>query len=157
VHVDTALLKRIYALILIEHGSRRVHLLRIIANPDGARTTQAARNLLVDLEDHANSFKFVIRHQGGQFADTFDAILADAGIRVIKSPPRAPRANAICERMIGTLRRELLDRILILGEHHPRLVLTEFLAHYNAVRPHRSLAQSAPAKPRPRRQNQSIS
>ena len=146
VHVDTVLLKRIYALILIEHGSRRVHLLGISANPDGAWTTQAARNMLMDLGERAHSFKFMVRDRGGQFTEAFDAVLADAGIRVIKSPPRAPRANAICERMIGTLRRELFDRILILGERHLRLVLTEFLAHYNGIRPHRTLNQLSPSQ-----------
>jgi hypothetical protein len=144
VHVDTVLLKRIYALIVIEHGSRRVHLVGISANPDGAWTTQAARNMLMGLGERVSSFAFMIRDWGGQFTDAFDAVLADGGIRVIKSPPQAPRANAVCERMIGTLRRELLDRTLILGERHLRLVLTEFLAHYNGVRPHRSLGQLSP-------------
>ena len=99
---NTVLLKRIHALILIEHGSRRVHLLGVTANPNGAWTTQAARNLLMGLGERASSFKFMIRDRGGQFTDAFDAALADACIRVIKSPPQAPRANAICERMIGT-------------------------------------------------------
>ena len=146
VHVDTVLLKRIYALILIEQRSRRVHLLGISANPDGAWTAQAARNLLMDLGERASSFKFMIRDRGGQFTEVFDAVLAGAGIRVLKSPPQAPRANAICERMIGTLRRELFDRILILGERHLRLVLTELLAHYNAVRPQRALRQLSPSQ-----------
>lgn len=77
---------------------------------------------------------------------SFDAALADAGIRVLKSPPQAPRANAFCERMIGTLRRELFERTLILGESHLRLVLTELLAHYNTVRPHRALGQLSPSQ-----------
>ena len=144
VHIDTVLLKRIYALVLIEHGTRRVHLLGITINPDGAWSTQAARNMLMDLGERAKGFKFMIRDRGGQFTDAFDAVLADAGIRVIKSPPQAPRANAICERMIGTLRRELLDRTLILGERHLCRVLDEFLAHYSETRPHRALGQLNP-------------
>lgn len=144
VHIDTVLLKRIYALILIEHGTRRVHLLGTTTNPDGAWTTQAARNLLMDLGDRADTAKFMIRDRGGQFTTDFDAVLADAGIRVIKSPPAAPKANAICERMIGTLRRELFDRTLILGERHLRQVLHEYLAHYNTARPHRALGQVSP-------------
>jgi putative transposase len=84
------------------------------------------------------------RDRGGQFTEAFDAVLADAGIRVIKSPPQAPRAHALCERMIGTLRRELFDRILILGERHLRLLLQQFLAHYNGIRPHRALRQRSP-------------
>jgi putative transposase len=94
------LLKRVYALILIEHGTRRVHLLGVRADPDGQWTTQAARNLVMDLGERANRFKFMIRDRGGQFTSDFDAVLADAGIRVVKSPPQAPRANAVCERMI---------------------------------------------------------
>jgi transposase InsO family protein len=135
VHVDTVLLKRVYAQILIEHGTRRVHLLGVSANPDGAWTAQAARNLVMDLGERANRFKFVIRDRGGQFTSDFDAVLADAGIRVIKSPPQAPRANAVCERMIGTLRRELFDQILIYGKAHLRRFLGEYLTHYNGARP----------------------
>ena len=154
VHVDTVPLTRIYALILIEHGTRRVHLLGVSANPDGAWTTQAARNLLMDLGERANRHKFMIRDRGGQFTSDFDTVLADAGIRVIKSPPQAPRANAVCERMIGTLRRELLDKILIHGETHLRQVVDEYLTHYNTARPHRTLrqpsshqAETVPPKP----------
>ena len=145
VHVDTVLLKkRIYVLILVEHGTRRAHLLGITAHPDAAWTAQAARNLLMELGECAQRFKFVIRDRAGQFSDAFDAVLADVGICVIKSPPAAPRANAVCERMVGTLRHELLDRTLILGEHHLRRVLIGYLAHYNTVRPHRTLGQLSP-------------
>jgi putative transposase len=78
--------------------------------------------------------------------DSFDAVFRAEGIRILASPPQAPRANAICERIIGTLRRELLDQMLIANEHHLRQVLTEYLAHYNAARPHRALGQLAPAQ-----------
>ena len=146
VHVDTVLLRRIYALIVIEHGTRRVHLAGITANPDGAWTTQAARNFLMDLGPRATSIKFLIRDRAGQFTASFDALFTADGIRILASPPQAPRANAICERMIGTLRREILDRVLIVNEHHLRRVLTEYLGHYNTARPHRSLGQLAPAQ-----------
>ena len=146
VHVDTVLLRRIYALIVIEHGTRRVHLAGITANPDAAWTTQAARNLLMDLGKRAASIKFLIRDRAGQFADCFDAVFTADGIRILASPPQAPRANATCERVIGTLRRELLDRLLIVNEHHLRQVLTEYLLHYNTARPHRGLGQLAPAQ-----------
>jgi len=129
VHVDTVLLRRVYALIVIEHGTRRAHLAGITANPDGSWTTQAARNLLMDLGHRAATVKFLIRDRAGQFTSSFDAVLAAEGIRVLASPPQAPRANAICERVIGTLRRELLDRLLIVNEHHLRQVLTEYLLH----------------------------
>jgi len=118
VHVDTVLLRRIYALIVIEHGTRHVHLAGITANPDGAWTTQAARNILIDLGQRATSVKFLIRDRAGQFTGAFDAVFTAEGIRILASSPQAPRANAICERIIGTLRRELFDRLLIVNEHH---------------------------------------
>jgi putative transposase len=144
VHVDTVLLRRLYALIIIEHGTRRIHLAGITANPDGAWTTQVARNFLMDLGQRTTSVKFLIRDRAGQFTDSFDAVFTADGIRILASPPQAPRANAICERMIGTLRREVLDRLLIVNEHHLRQVLTEYLLHYNRARPHRALDQLAP-------------
>jgi putative transposase len=146
VHVDTVVLRRIYALIVIEHDTRRVRLAGITANPDGAWTTQAARNLLMDLGQRAASVKFLIRDRAGQFTDAFDAVFTAEGIRILASPPQAPKANAICERVIGTLRRELLDRLLIVNEHHLRRVLTEYLLHYNTGRPHRALGQLGPAQ-----------
>jgi putative transposase len=130
VHVDTVLLRRIYALVVIEHGTRRAHLAGITANPDGAWTTQAARNFLMDLGPLAAAVKFLIRDRAGQFTSCFDAVFTAEGIRILASPPQAPRANATCERMIGTLRREL----------------TEYLLHYNIARPHRSPGQLAPAQ-----------
>jgi transposase InsO family protein len=146
VHVDTVLLRRLYVLIVIEHGTRRVHLAGITANPDGAWTAQAARNFLMDLGARVTLVKFLIRDRAGQFTSSFDAVFTAAGIRILASPPQAPRANAICERMIGTLRRELFDRSLIVNERHLRQVLTEYLRHYNAARPHRALGQVAPAQ-----------
>jgi transposase InsO family protein len=146
VHVDTVLLRRIYALIVIEHGTRRVHLAGITSNPDGAWTTQAARNLLMDLGQRTASVKFLIRDRAGQFTDSFDAVFTADGIRILASPPQTPRAPAICERVIGTLRREVFDRLLIVHEHHLRLLLTEYLRHYNTARPHRALGQLAPAQ-----------
>src|SRR5438874_8914367 len=98
VHVDTVLLRRLYALIVIEHGTRRVHLAGITAHPDGAWTTQAARNVLMDLGQRAASVKFLIRDRAGQFTSSFDAVFQADGIRILASPPQAPRANAICER-----------------------------------------------------------
>jgi hypothetical protein len=146
VHVDTVLLRRIYALIVIEHSSRPVHLAGITPSPDGAWTTQAARNLLMDPGQLTASVKFLIRDRAGQFTSSFDAVFTAESIRILASPPQAPRANAICERMVGTLRREVFDRLLIVNEHHLRQVLTEYLRHYNTARPHRSLGQLAPAQ-----------
>ena len=146
VHVDTVSLRRIYALIIIEHDTRRTHLAGITAHPDGSWTTQAARNFLMDFGHRAASVKFLIRDRAGQFTESFDAVFTAEGVKVLPSPPRAPRANAVCERMIGTLRRELLDRVLIVNEHHLRQVLTGYLIHYNTARPHRALGQLPPAQ-----------
>ena len=100
----------------------------------------------MDLGQRAASVKFLIRDRAGQFTGSFDAVFTAAGIRILASPPQAPRANAICERIIGTLRRELFDRLLIVHEHHLRRVLTEYLRHYTAARPHRALGQLAPVQ-----------
>jgi hypothetical protein len=146
VHIDTVLLKRLYALVLIEHGTRRAHLLGVTAHPTGAWTVQAARNALMDLElgERDAPVKYLIRDRDARFTADFDAVFEAEDIGILRSPVRAPRANAICERLIGTLRRELLDKILILHEEHVRRVLTEWLRHYAHGRPHRSVGQLTP-------------
>jgi putative transposase len=145
-HVDTILLRRIYVLIAVEHGSRRVHLVGVSAHPTGAWTTQAGRNLMMDLADRVSTIKFLLRDRDSRFTRAFDAVFAADDIQILTSPPAAPRANAICERLIGTLRRELLDRVLVVNERHLRQILTVYLHHFNAARPHRTLAQLAPAQ-----------
>ena len=146
VHIDTVLLKRVYGLILIEHDTRRTHLLGVSAHPTGAWTTQAARNALMDLglDNRAEPVKYLIRDRDSRYTTDFDAIFETEGIQILQSPVRAPRATAICERMIGTLRRELLDHVLIVHEQHAQRVLTEWLHHYAHGRPHRSLEQLTP-------------
>jgi putative transposase len=138
-HVDCAVtLQRLYCLFVIEVGSRVVHILGVTASPDGPWTTQQARNLLMDMGDRAADFRYLVRDRAGQFTEAFDAVLADAGIKAVKIPPRSPRANAYAERFVLTARTELTDRILIFGERHLRTVLAEYEAHYNGRRPHRS-------------------
>lgn len=138
-HVDCAVtLQRVYVFFVLEVGSRYVHLLGATTNPNGAWTTQQARNLLIDLGDRATQFRFLIRDRAGQFTASFDAALTDAGIRVVKTPPRCPQANCFAERFVRTVRAELTDRLLSFGERHLHTVLTDYLRHYNGHRPHRA-------------------
>ncbi|MDQ3764769.1 MAG: integrase core domain-containing protein [Actinomycetota bacterium] len=147
--VDTLLLQRLYVLFVVEHATRRVHLLDITANPTGAWVAQQARSLLMDLGDRVSSFTFLIRDRDSKFTGVFDAVFASEGIRILRTPVQAPRANAIAERWIGTVRRELLDRMLILNRRHLEVVLAEYVAHFNDHRPHRALHQAAPLRPLP--------
>ena len=144
-HVNTVFLRRLHVLFFIEHGTRRVHLAGITAHPTGEWVTQQARNLLMNLEGRADSLKFLIRDRDAKFTAGFDAVFTAIGVRIIQTPVRAPRANAIAERWIGSTRRECLDRMLITGERHLRLVLDEYADHYNVYRPHRALQQKPPA------------
>jgi putative transposase len=144
-HVDTVFLRRLYVVFFIEHGTRRVHLAGITAHPAGPWVTQQARNLLMNLEGHADGLKFLIRDRDTKFTAGFDAVFTAIGVRIIKTPVRAPRANAIAERWIASARRECLDRMLITSERHLLLVLGEYVDHYNSHRPHRTLQQNPPA------------
>jgi transposase InsO family protein len=142
--VETALLKRLHVLVFIEHGTRRLHLAGITAHPTGAWAAQQARNLVMDLDERPGTLRFLIHDRDPLFTTAFGEVLKAEGLRIITTLPRTPRMNAICERVIGTLRRELLDRTLILGERHLDLVLREYLTHYNRHRPHQSRRQRPP-------------
>jgi putative transposase len=146
-HVDCAVtLRRLYVLFVLEVGDRYLHVLGVTAHPDGPWTTQQARNLLMDLGEHVAQFRFLVRDRAGQFTASFDALLADAGIEVVKIPPRCPRANCFAERFVLTARTEVTDRMLVFGERHLRRVLAEYASHYNTQRPHRAL-QLRPPRP----------
>jgi putative transposase len=146
-HVDCVVtLRRLYVLFVLEVGDRYLHVLGVTGHPDGPWSTQQARNLVMDLDEHAGRFRFLVRDRAGQFTASFDAVLADAGIEVVKIPPRCPRANCFAERLVLTVRTELTDRMLIFGERHLRRVLSVYAAHYNTQRPHRAL-QLRPPRP----------
>jgi putative transposase len=141
--VDTALLRRFHVLFVIEHATRRVHLVGITANPTGPWTTQSIRNFCMRLGD-SHRFRFMIRDGAGQFTRSFDNVLAGSAITTIRIPPRSPQANAYAERWVRTLRHELLDRTIIWNETQLRQLLGEYIEHYNTQRPHRGIGQRAP-------------
>jgi putative transposase len=120
-------------LFFIEHGTRRVHLAGITAQPAGAWVTQQARNLLMNPEGQAGGLKFLIRDRDAKFTAAFDAVFTAMGVRIIKAPVQAPRANAIAERRIASARRECLDRTVITSGRHLQLVLKEYVEHYTPI------------------------
>jgi transposase InsO family protein len=123
----------------------------VTAHPTGDWLAQLARTLLMDLDDAGQSFRFLIRDHDRKFSQAFDTLLTAAGVHIVTTPIQAPRANAIAERFIGSLRRELLDRILIVNQRHAAAVLAEYERHFNRHRPHRTLGQAAPLRPLPNR------
>jgi len=128
--VDMVLLRRIYVFFVLEVGTRRVHILGVTRHPAAEWVNQQARNLMLGLGDQAARFRFLVRDRDTKFAAIFDAIFADAGIAVLRSPPHAPKANAYAERWVRTIRRECLDQMLIFSEQQLAHVLTEYQAHY---------------------------
>ena len=147
--VDTVLFRRLYALVFIELATRQVYLAGITANPTGEWATQQARNIIETFVERTAPIRFLIRDRDSKFTQAFDEVFRTEGIRVIRTPVRAPRANAFIERWIGTARRECLDRILIVNRRHLERVLPVYIRHYNEHRPHRSLHQRPPIKEPP--------
>jgi putative transposase len=145
--VDTITLRRIYVLFFIELSTRRVHLAGLTEHPDGAWRAQQARNLVFSLSERERPLEFLIRDNDGKFTRAFDTVFNAEDVHVIHTPVRAPKANAVAERFVGTVRRECLDWLLIVNRRHLQHVLREFVDHYNCHRPHRALGL-APPEPR---------
>ncbi|MFF3495302.1 integrase core domain-containing protein [Streptomyces sp. NPDC002795] len=140
---------RLYVFAVIEHRTRRVRVLGATAHPTASWVAQAAKNLVMDLEDAGSRAKLLIRDRDGKFPDLFDVILRDAGMEVVLSGVQMPRMNSIMERWVQTCRRELLDRTLIWNQHHLRHALREFEDFYNSHRPHQGIANARPLRPAP--------
>jgi putative transposase len=148
--VDTVWLRRLYVLAFISIGSRRIEYFAITSKPDTAWMLQQARNLLLELDDRDRQVRFLIHDRDAKFPHAFDALLASDGVKVIRTPVRAPNANAHIERWVGTVRRECLDRLLIAGRRQLTNVLRIYIQHYNRGRPHRALDLKPPdAKAQP--------
>jgi putative transposase len=142
--VETVGLQRLYVLFFIELGSRPVHLANCTANPTGAWVTQQARQLTWTLPGRSTPLRFLIRDRDSKFTPNFDTVLRSEGIEIIRTPVRAPKANAIAERFVRTVRSECLDWLLILNRRHLERVLRVFVHHYNGHRLHRSLNLTPP-------------
>jgi transposase InsO family protein len=143
-HVDTVLLRRYYVLFVIELERRFVHVLGVTTNPHGPWVTQVARNFAADLDEAGRRFRFLIRDRDTKFTASFDAVFASIGVETIRIPVRSPRANAVAERWVRTVREECLDHLLVVSRRHLQSVLDEYLRHYNQARPHRGLQLAQP-------------
>ena len=149
VTVDTALLRRCYLLFFIDITTREVLYGGITTNPTGAWTTQAARNLFLRHPQRLAHTRALLRDRASQFTGDFDEIFRTEGLKILRTPVRVPVANTFAERWIGTLRRELLDRTIIWNQRQLEHLVTDYIDHYNAHRPHRSLNQRPPASTKP--------
>ncbi|BBJ45155.1 integrase [Streptomyces antimycoticus] len=143
-HIDLVDLRWVYALVFLEHGTRRLHIAGVTVHPTAQWTVQQARNLTAELRVHLESLRFLVRDRDSEYIDSFDAVFESESIEVLRTAKRPPRMNAHCERVIGTLRREALDHVLIGNETHSRHILDVYARHYNGHRPHQAREQLPP-------------
>jgi putative transposase len=139
----TATSRLLYVFVVIEHGTRRLAHVNVTTHPSAAWTLQPLRAVIADAEDH----KYLIHDRDSIFARRLDDSIRALGLAVLRSPFLSPKANAICERVIGTIRRECLDRMIPLSEAHLRSILRKWVAHYNGGRPHSALGPAVPGPP----------
>jgi putative transposase len=147
--VETIRLQTLYVLFFIEVGTRRVHLAGCTAHPTGAWVTQQARNIIWDLQDNqhgGSAIRFLIHDRDAKFTSSFDTVFASDSVEIIRTPYRAPNANAYSERWVRTVREECLDQLLIVNERHLRRVLTEYIKYYNHRRAHQGIGQGVPIR-----------
>lgn len=142
--VETFFLKTVFVLFFIELGTRRVHLAGCTATPTAAWVTQQARQLSWQIQDGEIIARYLLRDRDSKFPPGFDAVFRSQGVEVVHTPYRAPAANAIAERWVGSVRRECLDHLLLVSEAHLRHVLTAYIKYYNEARPHQGLDQQTP-------------
>jgi putative transposase len=139
----TATFRLLYVFVVIEHASRRILHVNVTGHPTAEWTLHQLREAIP--ADHA--YRFLIHDRDSIFSQALDRNIRHLGLRVLKTPPRYPQANAICERVLGTLRREALDYVIPLTNHHLRRLLHEWVGHYNTGRPHMSLGPGLPQPP----------
>ncbi|PWJ05363.1 integrase [Streptomyces sp. NWU49] len=139
----------VYVFAVIEHADRRIRILGATAHPTAAWVTQAARNLMMDLQDVGATVAYLIRDRDSKYTRAFDAVFEAEGVEIVTTGIRVPRMNSIMERWVQTCRHELLDRTLIWNQAHLLHALNEFEAYYNGHRPHRTLHSAAPLRPAP--------
>jgi putative transposase len=142
--IETLRLQTIYVLFFIESGTRRIHITGFTSNPTGQWVSQQARQLVWKLEDEEREINYLIHDRDGKFRGGFDVVFESSGIEIIKTPVRAPNANAFAERWVRSIREECLDRILILNHRHLKRVLNEYEKYYNEARPHQGIDQNIP-------------
>jgi putative transposase len=138
--VVTATFRLLYVFVLMEHATRRILHVNVTAHPTASWTLQQLREAIP--ADHR--YRFLLHDRDSIFSAQLDHSIQHLGLRVLKTPPQTPQANALCERLLGTLRRECLDFLIPLSAHHLRCLLKEWVPHYNTSRPHMSLGPGMP-------------